>query len=52
MVKQFTAYATGMPAGFADRAEVELILDGAAKDRYGLRTLMLGLVQSQMFTDK
>ena len=56
MARQFIAYATGAPATFADRAEVERILD-ASKDasnanRYGLRTILHNVVQSRLFTSK
>jgi len=52
MVRQFLTYATGTPAGFADRAEVERILTAAEKDRYGMRTLIEKVVESQLFTQK
>lgn len=52
MLTQFIAYGTGAPPGFADRAEVERMLDGAARDRYGLRGLIHRTVQSRLFTHK
>ncbi len=52
MVTQFVAYSTGAPAGFGDRAEVERILDAAGRDRYGLRSIVQEIVQSDLFTHK
>ncbi|MBI4905312.1 MAG: DUF1592 domain-containing protein [Acidobacteria bacterium] len=52
LVRQFLAYATGTPAGFADRAEVERILASAQPSRYGLRTLLEKVVESSLFTRK
>lgn len=52
MVGQWIAYGTGAPVGFGDRAEVERILDAAKRDRYGLRSLLLEIVASKVFTEK
>jgi mono/diheme cytochrome c family protein len=52
MVGQFLAYGTGASAGFADRAEVERMLDAAERDDYGLRTIIHEIVQSDLFTRK
>jgi len=52
LVGQFTIYATGAPVGFADRAKVEAILDGARTGRYGVRDLVRGLVTSELFLNK
>jgi mono/diheme cytochrome c family protein len=52
MVGQFVAYATGASIGFADRAEVERILDAAERDDYGLRTIIREIIQSDLFTHK
>lgn len=52
MVSQFVIYATGAPVEFADRAEVERILDAARHDEYGLRTIIRDIVQSDLFTHK
>ncbi len=52
VVGQFVTYATGAPVGFADRAEVERILDGAEGDDYGLRTIIHEIVQRDLFTHK
>ena len=52
LVRQFVVYGTGAPVSFADRAEVERILDAAAKERYGVRSLLHQVVQSKLFTNK
>ena len=49
LLHQFTVYATGTPVRFADRREIEAILDGCAKDGYRVRDLLHGLVQSNIF---
>ena len=40
------------PIAFADRAEIEVILDRAAAGNYGVRTLIHQVVQSRIFRDK
>lgn len=52
LVNQFIVYATGAPVSFADRAEVEKILDNAAADEFGVRTLLLGVVTNTLFKIK
>jgi hypothetical protein len=52
MVKQFVAFGTGASVSFADRAEVERILDEAATDQYRMRTLIHQIVQSKLFREK
>jgi hypothetical protein len=52
IVSQFIAYATGAPAEFGDRTEVERILDAAQRDGYGMRTIVHEIVQSDLFTQK
>jgi hypothetical protein len=52
MVGQFVTYATGASVRFADRAEVERILDAAEGNDYGLRTIIHEIVQSDLFTHK
>lgn len=49
---QLITYSTGAPVSFGDRQALETILDGAEKDRYGLRTLIHQIVQSDLFTHK
>ena len=50
-VGHFVTYATGSDVGFADRAEVEKILQRAKAKKYGVRTLVHEVVQSRMFRE-
>jgi mono/diheme cytochrome c family protein len=52
LVGQFTVFATGAPIGFADRPKVEKLLDAAQAEGYGVRTLVHGLVSSDLFLNK
>ncbi len=52
LVGQFTVFATGAPVGFADRPKVEALLDAAAPRGFGVRTLVHGLVASDLFLNK
>ncbi len=49
LLHQFTLYATGTPVRFADRAEIEAMLDTCAMDGYRVRDLVHALVQSKVF---
>ncbi len=49
---QLVTYATGAEIGFADRAAVDAILKRAASSHYGLRTLIVETVQSELFNHK
>jgi hypothetical protein len=51
LVHQFIVYATGAPVSFADRHEVEAILEACASD-YGIRSLLHGVIQSRLFRIK
>lgn len=52
LLNQFAVFATGAPVGFADRAKSERILDAAQTGGYGVRTLVRGLVTSDLFLNK
>jgi len=52
LLHQFTLYATGTPVRFADRAEIESILDACEADGYRARDLVHALVQSRIFLGK
>ena len=52
LAKQLTVYATGAPVRFSDRAAIEKILHRASASRYGVRTLIHELVQSDLFLKK
>ena len=51
-VQQLLLYSTGEATRFSDRAAVEQILDRAAATDYGIRSLVLALVQSPLFQEK
>ncbi len=51
LVNQLVVFATGAPVRFGDRAAVEKILDQAAP-AYGVRSLVHGLIQSDLFLTK
>jgi hypothetical protein len=52
LVGQLAIFATGAPVGFADRPKVEALLDAAAPRQYGVRSLVHGLVSSDLFLNK
>jgi hypothetical protein len=52
IASQLITYSTGAPVSFADRQELERILDAAAPDRYGLRAIIHQIVQSELFRHK
>ena len=52
LLERLIVYSTGHPVGISDRQHVEAILDTTAKSGYGLRSMIHGLVQSQMFRNK
>ena len=51
-VSQLITYATGTPIRFADREEVERMLDATAAEGYAMRSLIHQIVQSTLFTNK
>jgi hypothetical protein len=52
LAKQLTVYATGASIRFADREPIEQILERASSSHYGIRSLIHGLVQSELFRNK
>ena len=52
LARQLTVYATGAPIGFADRQEIEEVLDRASSSHYGVRSLVHEVVQSELFREK
>jgi hypothetical protein len=52
LAKQFVIYATGAPVRFGDRGVLEGILDEAAGNGYGVRSLVHGVVRSELFRQK
>jgi len=49
LLQQFTIYATGTPARFSDRREIEKILDSCAANGYPGRDLLHALIRSRIF---
>lgn len=52
LVRQLVAYATGAPVGFRDRPAVEGILRATQQDGYGVRSLVLSIIESTLFRNK
>jgi hypothetical protein len=52
LVNNLVTYATGAGVTFADRGEVQAILQRARPHSYGLRTLVTEVVQSRLFQTK
>lgn len=52
LARQLAVYATGAPVRFADRAEIEQILERTADRKYGVRSLVLNIIQSDLFLNK
>lgn len=52
LVHQLIVYATGAPVSFADRKEVELILEQTESTEYGVRSLIHAVIQSTLFQIK
>lgn len=52
VVEKLVVYATGAPISFADRVEVEEILERTHASQHGLRSLIHEIVQSEMFRSR
>ena len=52
VTRHLVTYATGAPVTRVDQPALESIVQGAAKDGYGLRTLVHAVVQSDLFRSK
>jgi hypothetical protein len=52
LARQLTVFATGAPVRFSDRDEAEKILAAAKPGRYGVRSLVHAVVQSDLFRNK
>ncbi len=52
LARQLTIFATGAPARFSDRDEIEKILASARTSRFGVRSLVHAIVQSELFRNK
>jgi hypothetical protein len=52
VVRQLSIFATGAPIRFADGEKIERILQETKSGGYGVRSLIHGLVQSELFLNK
>ncbi len=52
LAKQLVVFATGAPVRFSDREQIEKIVATAKTNDYGVRTLVHGIVQSELFRQK
>lgn len=52
LVRQLTIFATGAPVRFSDRDEIEKILASAKSSRFGVRSLVHAIIQSELFRNK
>jgi hypothetical protein len=52
VVEKLITYGTGAPSEFVNRQQVASIVDRAAADDYGLRSLVKGVVTSPLFLNK
>ncbi|MDB6072863.1 MAG: hypothetical protein JWO89_503, partial [Verrucomicrobiaceae bacterium] len=52
LAKQLTVYATGAAVKFSDRDQIEQVLKRASASKYGVRSLVQEVVQSDLFRNK
>ena len=52
LVNQVIMYATGAEIEFADRREIEQIVEALADENYGMRSLIHAVTQSEIFLSK
>ncbi len=52
VAKQLAVYATGAQIRFADREQIEQILERASSSHYGIRSIVHEVVQSELFLQK
>jgi hypothetical protein len=52
LAQHLVVYATGTPVSFADRPELESLLEKAKKNQYGVRSLIHEVVQSGLFRNR
>jgi hypothetical protein len=52
LAQQLVTYATGAPVRFGDRPRLEALLDRTASKRWGVRSLVLAIVDSDLFRNK
>jgi len=52
LARHLTLYATGAPITYSDRAALDAIVQNTAASRYGVRSLIHAIVQSELFRYK
>ncbi|MEO5922322.1 MAG: DUF1592 domain-containing protein [Bryobacteraceae bacterium] len=52
LTRQLAIFATGAPIGFSDRPQVDAILENTRASGYGVRSLVHGIIQSDLFKFK
>ena len=52
VTRHLITYATGAPATHLDQRAIDAIVNRAARENYGLRSLVHGVVQSELFRSK
>ena len=52
LVRQLVTYSTGAPVRFGDRPKVEAILNRSASGGYGVKSLIHGIIASELFRNK
>lgn len=52
LVTKFLTFGAGREMGFSDRPEIERIVQASAEDNYGVRTLLLQAIGSEIFRRK
>ncbi len=52
VTRHLLTYATGEPATYLEQRTIDAVVKSAAADDYGLRSLVHGLVQSELFRSK
>jgi hypothetical protein len=52
LAEKLLVYGTGAPLSFADREAVEQIVDAAAEENYGFRSVVHGVITSPVFLSK
>jgi hypothetical protein len=52
LARQLAIYATGAPVRFSDREQIEGILERTASRQFGVRSLVIEIVESDLFLNK
>ena len=52
MTRHLIIYSTGAPTAFYDQRAIDAIVRGSTPENHGLRSLVHGVVQSELFRSK